>query len=177
VRIAVLGRGNVGGGLAKRWRDAGHEVDELGRDGGDVSSADVVVLAVPEDAIASAIAGAPGIAGKPLIDTTNSVGGRPEGFNSLAEYAKSLTGGPTTKAFNTVFALLYDQLDDIAERPSCTWAGDDEAREVTETLIRDAGYEPVYAGGLDGARALEDFLGLAIAVARARGPFFYRIYE
>jgi predicted dinucleotide-binding enzyme len=48
---------------------------------------------------------------------------------------------------------------------------------VTETLIRDAGYEPVYAGGLDGARGLEDFLGLAIAVAQARGPFFYRIYD
>ncbi|HEX4521091.1 MAG TPA: hypothetical protein VH063_16030 [Gaiellaceae bacterium] len=177
MRIAVLGRGNVGGGLAKRWLKQGHEVDEFGRDGGDVSAADVVVLAVPDDAIASAIAAAQGIAGKPLIDTTNAVGNRPEGFNSLAEYAKSLAGGPTTKAFSTVFALLYDRLDDIAERPSCAWAGDDGAREVTETLVRDAGYEPVYAGGLDAARALEDFLGLGIAVARARGPFFYRIYD
>jgi hypothetical protein len=93
MRIAVLGRGNVGGGLAKRWRDAGHEVDELGRD---VSTADVVVLAVPDDAIAAAIAAAQGIAGKPLIDTTNAAGNRPDDFNSLAEYAKSLSGGPTT---------------------------------------------------------------------------------
>ena len=37
MKIATIGRGNVGGGLAKRWRNAGHEVTELGSDGGDVS--------------------------------------------------------------------------------------------------------------------------------------------
>ena len=37
MKITVIGRGNVGGGLAKRWRDAGHDVQELGRDGGDAS--------------------------------------------------------------------------------------------------------------------------------------------
>jgi predicted dinucleotide-binding enzyme len=31
VEIAAVGRGNVGGGLAKRWRRAGHEVTEVGR--------------------------------------------------------------------------------------------------------------------------------------------------
>src|SRR5215475_14382131 len=35
MKITVIGRGNVGGGLARRWREAGHEVEELGRDGGD----------------------------------------------------------------------------------------------------------------------------------------------
>ena len=38
MKITVIGRGNVGGGLAKRWRAAGHEVQELGRDGGDASA-------------------------------------------------------------------------------------------------------------------------------------------
>jgi predicted dinucleotide-binding enzyme len=27
VNITVIGRGNVGGGLARRWRAAGHECD------------------------------------------------------------------------------------------------------------------------------------------------------
>jgi predicted dinucleotide-binding enzyme len=31
MEIAAVGRGNVGGGLAKRWRRAGHEVTEVGR--------------------------------------------------------------------------------------------------------------------------------------------------
>src|SRR2546426_8401904 len=35
MRIAILGRGNVGGGLAERWERAGHEVMPFGRDGGD----------------------------------------------------------------------------------------------------------------------------------------------
>ena len=47
MKITVIGRGNVGGGLARRWRDAGHEVQELGRDGGDGSDADVLLVAVP----------------------------------------------------------------------------------------------------------------------------------
>ena len=52
---------------------------------------------------------------------------------------------------------------------------DDGAREVTETLIRDAGFEPVFASGLESARAVEDFLGVIFAVAGQSGPFFYRI--
>ena len=46
---------------------------------------------------------------------------------------------------------------------------------MTEPLIRHAGYDPVSAGGLEQARALEDHLGLAFAVNQAGlGPFFYR---
>ena len=46
---------------------------------------------------------------------------------------------------------------------------------MTEQLIRDAGYEPVFVGGLDQARALEDHLGLVVAVTQGGlGPFFYR---
>src|ERR1700751_2027871 len=47
MKITVIGRGTVGGGLAGRWREAGHEVQELGRDGGDASEADVLLVAVP----------------------------------------------------------------------------------------------------------------------------------
>src|SRR3954453_13775803 len=52
MRIAAVGRGNVGGGLARRWRAAGHDVTEIGRDGGDVSDAEVVVVAVPAGRVA-----------------------------------------------------------------------------------------------------------------------------
>ena len=46
---------------------------------------------------------------------------------------------------------------------------------MTEQLIRDAGYDPVYVGGLEQARALEDHLGLMFAISQAGlGPFFYR---
>ena len=55
MRITVLGDGNVGGGLADLWERAGHDVTRLGRDGGDVSDADVVLVAVPGGAIAGAL--------------------------------------------------------------------------------------------------------------------------
>ena len=55
MRITVLGDGNVGGGLADLWERAGHDVTRLGREGGDVSDADVVLVAVPGGAIAGAL--------------------------------------------------------------------------------------------------------------------------
>ncbi len=173
MKIATIGRGNIGGGLARIWRAAGHEVVEIGSDGGDVDGADAVLLAVPSAAIADALGSVTGIEGVPVIDATNLVrGDRPDGFSSLAEYVKSLTGGPVAKAFNSNFARLYDRLGETRVRPSTLYAADDGAREVTEQLIRDAGFDPVSVGELTSARAVEDFVtGILFAV----GPIFYRI--
>ena len=40
MKIAVVGKGNVGGGLADLWEKAGHDVQRIGSEGGDVSEAD-----------------------------------------------------------------------------------------------------------------------------------------
>src|SRR5688572_16055844 len=45
VKIAIVGRGNVGGGLARLWEKAGHDVSTFGKDGGDASGADILVVA------------------------------------------------------------------------------------------------------------------------------------
>ena len=175
MKITVIGRGNVGGGLAALWRDAGHEVQELGRDGGDASDADVILVAVPGPEIANALGNVSGIEGKPAIDATNAVRGRNEEFESNAHEVKAIVGGPTAKSFNLNFALVYDEIAAQRVRPSNLYCAEDEAREVTEQLIRDAGYDPVYAGGLDRARMLEDHLDLLFAVNQAGlGPFFVR---
>jgi 8-hydroxy-5-deazaflavin:NADPH oxidoreductase len=176
MKIAVVGRGNVGGGLADRWERAGHEVDRIGKDGGDVSGADAVLIAVPGAAVAEALDAVQGIEGKTVVDATNLVGSEPPGgFASNAEFIKSRTNGPTAKSFNLNFARLYDQLDQVKTRPSNLWSGDDEAREVVEQLNRDAGYEPVYAGGLDNTALQEQGIGLIFAISQASGPFFYRM--
>src|ERR687896_1312228 len=72
MKIVVVGRGNVGGGLARLWTSAGHEVTALGKDGGDGSQADVVVIAAPGSAIEDALSRVTGIDGKTTIDATNS---------------------------------------------------------------------------------------------------------
>ena len=178
MRIAAIGKGNVGGGLAKRWRNAGHDVMEIGSDGGDVSGADVVLVAVPSGAIADALGKVEGIQGKIALDATNHFQGERPPFESLAHQVKSITGGPVSKAFNLNFARIYDEIDKQQIRPSNLYCGDDEAREVTEQLIRDAGYEPTSIGGLENARVMEDALKLLGAVSEAGGgQIFYRFWK
>jgi predicted dinucleotide-binding enzyme len=177
MKVAVVGRGNVGGGLADLWERAGHEVTRIGREGGDVSGAEAVVVAVPGGAIAEALNNVQGIEGKTVIDATNLWGvDPPAGFSSNAEFVKSRTNGPTAKSFNINFAALYDRIREAGSTPSNLWCGDEEARQVVEQLNRDAGYEPVYAGPLENAAAQENFLKLVSAISQGGlGRFFYRM--
>jgi predicted dinucleotide-binding enzyme len=96
MRIAVVGKGNVGGGLADLWERADHDVTRIGREGGDVTESEAVLVAVPGGAIAAALDGIQGLEGKTVIDATNLVGtAPPPGFSSNAEFVKSRTQGPT----------------------------------------------------------------------------------
>ena len=175
MNITVIGRGNVGGGLARRWERAGHAVTQLGRDGGDASDADAVLLAVPSIAIAEALGKVSGLEGKVVIDATNAFTGRTEGFESLAHEVKSHVDGPVAKSFNCNYAALYDEIDAQRVPPSNLYAAEEGAVEVTEHLIRDAGFDPVSVGGLENARLLEDHLGLMVAIVNGGlGRFFYR---
>jgi len=178
MRIATIGRGNIGGGLAKLWRAAGHEVTEIGREGGDVGDAEVVLVAVPGGAIAEALSSVGGLDGKTAIDATNLWGDPqpPRGFNSNAEYVKSVTGGPTAKAFNINFATLFDQVASAATPPGNFWCGDEEARETVEALCRDAGYEPICTGPLTNAAMQEAILPFIFAISQdgGMGQYFYR---
>ena len=174
MNIVVIGRGNVGGGLAALWRKAGHDVTELGRGGGDASCADVIVVAAPGSAISAALGTVTGLAGKVAIDATNAYPSRNEAFPSLAEEVKSFTGGPVAKSFNLNFAVLYDQIAAQRVRPSSFYAADDGARDITEQLITDVGYDPVPLGGLDKARGLEDLTWLLFAGMKDGAFIFYR---
>lgn len=178
MKITVIGRGNVGGGLAGLWKRAGHDVSALGRDGGHASGSDAIVVAVPSDAIDDALSAVQGIEGLVALDATNAFAGRAEGFDSLAHQVKARTKGPVSKAFNVNFAAIYDQIGSQRAQPSQLYCGDVEAREPTEQLIRDAGFEPVLAGGLENARILEDMLQPVMGIADSSGgPFFYRFAQ
>jgi len=144
MRITIIGRGRVGGGLARRWQAAGHDVTALGRDGGDATGADALVAAVPGDVVATGLASVRGLDGQITIDATNRFGSPPQGFDSVAHQVKSIIGGPTAKAFNTNFASLYDAIGTEAVPPGTLFASDPDARPVTERLIRDAGFDPIH---------------------------------
>ena len=65
---------------------------ELGKDGGDAADADVVLLAVPDEAVPDALASVTGLHGKVVLDATNRVGVVEHLENAAAEedFAKLL---------------------------------------------------------------------------------------
>ncbi len=178
MNITVIGRGNIGGGLADRWERSGHKVNRLGRPGGDAGGADVVLVAVPGDAVQAALSSVTGLSGKTVLDATNLYGDvkPPAGFSSNAEYVKSVTGGPTAKVFNTNIASLYDRVANARVRPSNLWSGDEEAQRLVEQLSLDAGYEAVRLGDLSMAATQESLAHSVIAIAQSGlGEFVYRL--
>lgn len=197
MKISVIGAGRVGGGLAAMWVQAGHDVSlsgsrdahtleakatSIGARATPVSDAaatsDVVVLAVPAKVAMQTLNAAGDLTGRVLVDCTNDVA-RGAGSPTLAaELAENAPGAHVVKAFNTVFAALYDDIAGAPGRPDLLFCGDDDrAKEIVATLIRDAGFEPVDAGGLDSAAELEDFARAVIRLCyqRGMGPFVYRL--
>jgi predicted dinucleotide-binding enzyme len=173
MKIVTIGRGMIGGGLARLWRTAGHDVEELGRDGGDAADADVVLVAVPGDQISHALAKVTGLAGKLAIDATNILPARHGEFPSYAHEVKSFTHAPVAKSFNMNFGALFDVVREQRARPSNWYVADEDARYATEQLIRDAGYDPVRVGDLSRAREFEDAVWLLMSI-RPQGGVFYR---
>ena len=60
MNVAVVGKGNVGGGLADLWERAGHDVTRIGKDGGDVADAERI--------------GFPGVLAGPLVRSSYRAG-------------------------------------------------------------------------------------------------------
>jgi 8-hydroxy-5-deazaflavin:NADPH oxidoreductase len=175
MKITVLGRGNIGGGLGKKWEAAGHEVTLLGRDGGDASDADVVVVAVPSGSVTEALSKVTGLEGKIALDTINPFGGRNEQYESFTHEVKATTKAPVAKFFNINFARLYDEVDSQSKPPGNFYVAEDEVREIVEQLTRDAGYDPISVGGLENARLLEDQITFTMAISNSgTGLHFYR---
>jgi predicted dinucleotide-binding enzyme len=178
MKITTIGRGTIGGTLARLWTTAGHEVTELGRDGGSAADADVVLLAVPSDAVPAALRSVSGLEGKVVLDATNRLGEQPapSGYQSVAEYVKATTGGPTAKAFNLNFGKLFEQASAAANRPQNLWVGDEEARAAVEQLTHDMGMEAVYGGPLARAATQEAFALMLMSIVKDAdaGLLFYR---
>lgn len=180
MKIAVVGRGHVGGTLGRRLADAGHEVVWGVRDpAGDgeatpdaaAAGADVVLLAVPASAAAD-LAGSLDLAGRLVLDCTNPVtrtasGLGLEGDRSAAERVQAAAPGAAVfKTFNTTG--WENMADPVLEgrRAMMPFCGDDDGRRATvRGLVEDVGFEPFDAGGLGSARFLEGLAVLWIGAA------------
>ncbi|MDW6002375.1 NADPH-dependent F420 reductase [Vibrio mangrovi] len=184
MNIAIIGSGNIGSGLARTF-GAIHQVavasrDEqsaqalsakLAQDGIQVqalpvatavANADVVMLAIPYGAVAE-LATQANFSGKIIVDVTNPVkddfSGISVGFSTSAaeEIQKIFADATVVKAFNTVFAQVYEQGLDFNGRqvPTYVAADDDAAKETVIAIASDAGFDAINAGPLTNARYIE----------------------
>lgn len=176
MKIAVVGKGNVGGGLADLWKKAGHDiVARVGKEGGDVSEADVVLVAVPGGAVADALDGVQGISGKTVIDATNLIGTEPpSGFASkcgVCEVADEWADGEVVQPQLCESVRQAGRGEVAAKQPlvgrregaRCRWASEPRRR-----------LRAVRLGTLDEAATQEHGTAIIFAVAQEIGPFFYR---
>jgi 8-hydroxy-5-deazaflavin:NADPH oxidoreductase len=179
MKTAIIGLGNMGKGLAKRL--AGNtDLTVASRDAAAssafaaglknvksasvseaIAGADIVILAV-HYAAALELAAMPSLKGKIVVDISNPV--KPD-FSGLSighttsaaeEIQSAAKGAHVVKAFNTIFAGLFDGSVASTTTVPVFLAGNDEASVgAVADLVSKAGFAVEKTGGLDAAKLLE----------------------
>ncbi|HXP85282.1 MAG TPA: NADPH-dependent F420 reductase [Bryobacteraceae bacterium] len=192
MNIGILGSGNVGGTLGRRWSAAGHrvifssrnpqseEMQKLAAEAGATSAttaaavqaSDVLLLSTPWPATQDVVKGCGNLSGKVLIDATNpllpdlsglSIGTTTSAGEQVAAWAP---GARVVKAFNTVgFNVMQDPK--FSGGPAVLfYCGDDAAAKATvHQLASELGFDARDSGPLSQARVLEPFALLWISLA------------
>jgi NADPH-dependent F420 reductase len=195
MKIAIIGAGNVGGGLAAAAVKAGHEVTlsaqdpatletaahnagarAAGSNADAVNGADLVVLAVPHGAVAAIVAElGDALTGKTLVDATNPLNDSytdltTSGVSAAEALQQQVPGAPVVKAFNTIFASRHANPTEGGAPLDAFVAGDDATAKATVgQLAESLGYRVIDAGSLRMARSLEEMAFLNISLNAGNG--------
>ena len=181
MKIAIIGKGNVGTAIGNGLSRAGHEVKHGHRDPKEpVEEAarwgEVIVLAVPFENVTEAAKTIGSLAdGKTLLDVTNAIGENMTlaiGCTTSAaeELQMKLPKARVAKAFNTVSARNQSTGKLGGEQLTLFVASDDtKAKQTVMQLGRDIGFDPVDAGPLRSARYLEPMAMLLINLGYVLG--------
>jgi 8-hydroxy-5-deazaflavin:NADPH oxidoreductase len=191
LRIAVLGAGNIGGTLGRKWAAAGHKVafgvtnpdseraqklqTELGN-GVTIGSAadalvdsDIVVMALPGRVMDETITThAAQLDGKIIIDTANKLGGG--SMNSFATFQKHTPHAQIFRAFNTLgWENFANPVFDGIQADLFYCGPDGDARAVAEQLIVDVGLRPMRLGDAEQVGLVDSVGSLWFALALGQG--------
>jgi predicted dinucleotide-binding enzyme len=174
MRVGIIGAGNIGANLARQWSRRGHDIllsykrdakqlealaSEVGTRWGTPSDAaahgQAVLLATPW-AVLDDLADRVSLAGTIVIDATNPfvAGGLaqlPAGTSAGAANAERFAGSMLVKAFNTYTARFQAAVGNGEHgHPVAMFLSgkDSDAKQITHSLVHDAGFEPVDLGGL-----------------------------
>ncbi|MFQ5931288.1 MAG: NADPH-dependent F420 reductase [Nitrospiraceae bacterium] len=194
MKIGIIGTGNVGGTLGRRWARKGHEVllcsrspesdrvkalvQEVGanakaagiKEG--VAASEVVVVATPWQATLETLDRAGSFNGKIVIDCTNALkpdlsAPRLAADTSAAELvAAHAKGARVVKAFNTIPSSTMADPAFGSQKADLFLCGDDaNAKSAVAKLGEDLGLDVVDTGPLHTARHLEYMASLWIYMA------------
>ncbi len=169
LKIAVLGAGNIGSTLGRKWSAAGHHVafgvsDPQGKkaqalraERGDSvtiglveevlnDNPDVIVMALPGTAMDAIITkNAALLDGRIIIDAANRLGGGP--MNSFATFGEHTSHAQVFRAFNSLgWENFANPFFDGIQADLFYCGPDGEAREVVEQLIAEIDLRPVCLG-------------------------------
>ena len=190
MRIAIIGAGNVGGGLGKAFAGVGHDVVFGVRDPASaktqaalaeigaaeavsfeaaVAGADAVVFAIRPVALTATTAAIGSLAGRIVIDAMNRFDGDPA-RSTTQDLAALLPGAKIAKAFNTIGFENYATANERTVKVVMFVAGDDpDAKRVAMDLAAELGFQPEDAGGLANAKPLEEMVRVWLALTAAHG--------
>ncbi len=198
MKIGIIGSGNVGSALGKRWAAAGHDIkfgvrntakpelvallQNIGAraSAGSVAEAasfgEVIVLTTPWNGTQTAIESAGHLAGKIVVDCTNPLKADLSGLSvgldtsGAEQVAQWAKGARVVKCFNSTGAENMTNPKFGSDRTVMFLAGDDEAAKgMVSKLGEDLGFEMVDAGRLEIARLLEPVAMLWVHLAFRRG--------
>lgn len=201
MKIAIIGTGNIGGALATSWAKAGHNIILCVRDkqnfkGQDllqnpnttvsdfeqgIAAAEVILVATPIAAVVDMAKSLGNVADKVIIDATNAVFAKPEGYNNGFEALTTLTNtDKIVKCFNsTGFENMQNpHYGDTAI--DMFMAGSAEGKTIVGKLAKDAGFgQCIDFGGNDKVALLEQFalcwINLAMMQKKGRNFAFHII--
>jgi len=193
MKIAIIGTGNVGGALATKWSQAGHEIflgvkdqdnfkgKELLNNPGtsvhsieeSVAAAEVILIATPAKVADSVAQSLGDTTGKVIIDSMNIVRGNgPEGFSNTSDAILAHTeSADLAKCFNTTgFNNMEDPLYHGQHIDAFVCGDSARAKEIASQLALDAGFGACYdVGGNDKFGLMEQFAFFWINLAMMQG--------
>jgi hypothetical protein len=193
MKVAIVGKGNVGKALGPNIVAAGHHVifgvrnplepkhatnDDipLKTVGEAVSDADIVILAINWSAVDSALVECGRMDGKVLVDCINpydfqkNLAPLVPADQSAAKIIAGKTAAKVVKAFNQVgAAVMADALNRKPKPLQFVASDDEEAKASVIKLAKEIGFDARDAGGIEYARELEGMARLWIAQAFGYG--------
>jgi hypothetical protein len=192
MQIAILGAGNIGGTLGRKWAAAGHAVVFGVRDpasararaalesagpGARLASlaeaaafGEVVLFAIPSRAMADTVRTLSGrLDGKILVDATNNFAGPV--INSLDALRAAAPGALLFRAFNSLGWELFAEPRVDGQQVDMFYCGPDgEARRQVEALIAGIGLRPRWVGDTDQAALVDNLGALWVQLVRRGWP-------